>query len=130
MKWVVIVVRTLVGLGFIFSGASFFLMSQADAPKPPTEEAQQFAKVLAATGYFYAVKVCELLGGLLTLSGKLAPLGIALLMPVAVNILFFEIFLLKAPGPGCVIVPLLLFLMWGYRRYFAPFFRPDATVGG
>lgn len=130
MKWVVIVVRTLLGLGFIFSGASFFFMPPGDTQKLPTEESQLFAKVLFATGYMIAVKVCELLGGLFTLSGRLTPLGIVVLMPVAVNILFFEAFLLKAPGPGCVIVPLLVFLMWGYRRYFSPFFVPNAKIGG
>ena len=64
------------------------------------------------------------------LTGKLVPLGIVLLMPVAVNILLYELFLMKEPGPGYVIVPLLVFLIWGYRSYFRPLFTVDPKIGG
>jgi hypothetical protein len=127
MKWVVIVVRTLVGLGFTFSGLTWFLPIM-ELPPPPEGSAGTFGKLLMDTGYMNVVKTLELAGGLMLLSGRLAPLGITLLMPVAVNILLFELFLLKAPGPGVVLVPLLAFLVWGYRRYFAPVFTTSAEV--
>ena len=44
------------------------------------------------------VKVLELVGGALVLSGRLVPLGLVILTPVAVNILLFEIFLVGHPG--------------------------------
>jgi hypothetical protein len=129
MKWAVIVVRSLVGLGFTFSGLTWFLPIM-ELPPPPEGAAGTFGKLLMDTGYMNAVKTLELVGGLMLLSGRLAPLGITLLMPVAVNILLFELFLLKQPGPGVVLVPLLAFLVWGYRRYFAPVFTTRAEVTG
>jgi hypothetical protein len=127
MKWVVIVVRTLVGLGFTITGLDGFLHFIPMEPPPPGP-ATEFGGLLVSSHYMYAVKACELLGGLMLLSGRMAPLGITLLMPVAVNILLFELFLLKAPGPGVVLVPLLAFLVWGYRRYFAPVLTTSAEV--
>ena len=94
----------------------------------PDTPAARFGELLVGSNYMYAVKVCELAGGLMLLSGRMAPLGLTLLIPVAVNILLFEVFLLKQPGPGFVLVPLLAFLVWGYRRYFAPVFTTSAEV--
>src|SRR5262245_9533635 len=124
MKWVVIAVRTLVGLGFVFSGLTWFL--PMEKPPMPEGDAGTFGKLLMDSGYMTVVKVLELTGGLLLVSGRLAPLGVTLLMPVAVNILLFEVFLAKQPGPGAVLVALLAFLVWGYRRYFGPVFTTSA----
>jgi putative oxidoreductase len=128
MRWVVIVVRTLVGLGFTVTGLDGFLHFLTIPPPEPGTPAREFMGLLADSKYFYAVKVCELAGGLMLLSGRMAPLGITLLMPVAVNILLYEVFLLKQPGPGYALVPLLAFLIWGYRRHFAPVFTTSAEV--
>ena len=131
MKWAVIIVRTLVGLGFAFSGLTGFVPLVPMEPPPGMDaSALKFGELLSVSGYMYVVKALELTGGLLLLSGRLVPLGIVLLMPVAVNILLFELFLAKQPGPGIVLVGLLTFLIWGYRRYFAPLFTLNPTIGG
>ena len=75
------------------------------------------------------IKVLEVAGGALLLSGRFVPLGITLLTPVAVNIFLFEIFLLHGPGPGHVFVPLLAFLVYAYRSHFAPVFAVKAKIG-
>jgi hypothetical protein len=128
MRWVVIAVRTLVGLGFTLTGLDGFFHFLSIPPPPEGTPASAFMGLLAGSNYFYAVKTCELAGGLMLLSGRMAPLGITLLMPVAVNILLYEVFLLRQPGPGYALVPLLAFLIWGYRRYFAPVFTTRAEV--
>ncbi len=127
MKWVVIVVRTLVGTGFAITGLDGFLHFLG--MQPPSGNAGTFMTLLVGSGYMYAVKACELLGGLLLVSGRMAPLGITLLMPVAVNILLYEVCLLREPGPGVVLVPLLAFLIWGYRGAFKSVFTTDAKIG-
>lgn len=128
MKWVIIIVRTLVGLTYTLTGLDGFLHFLNIPPPPEGSDAMKFLGLLVTSHYMYGVKVCELLGGLMLLSGRMAPLGITLLMPVAVNILLYEIFLLRQFGPGHVVVPLLLFLIWAYWRYFAAVFTTTATV--
>lgn len=85
MKWAVLVVRVIVGLAFTFIGGSYFLMPPQEPPALP-ENAVKFIGSMVATNYFDVVKVLELLGGLLLLSGRLTPLGLVVLVPVTVNI--------------------------------------------
>lgn len=122
MSWIHTVLRVLVGAAFVFFGLTFFIPISSDMPPPPTEEAKTFAGVLFATKYLAVVKVLELLGGLLLLSWRFGPLGVVVLMPVAVNILLWDILLAKQFGLGGPIVLLLVILAAGYRKHFAPFF--------
>ena len=75
------------------------------------------------------VKVLELVGGVLVLSGRLVPLGLAILTPIAVNILLFEIFLLGTAGPGVVLTALCFLLIWAYRSHFAAVFAVKPKIG-
>jgi uncharacterized membrane protein YphA (DoxX/SURF4 family) len=129
MKWAVVVVRTLVGLLFVWASVAYF-GKLIDAPPPPAgSPAVSFFEAVGPTGYMDAVKVVELAGGLLLLSGRLTPLGVVMLMPVAVNIALFDLLVVRELGFGVVTVLLLAFVAVGYRRYFAPFFVPDARIG-
>lgn len=129
MKWSVLVARVLLGLPFLLLGvqhfAPFLSMPTPDMP----DSAKQFGGLLATTGYMDVVKALEVVGGALVLSGRVAPLGLVLLTPVAVNILLFELFLAKQPGPGVVFVALCVFLVWAYRSHFAPVFTTNAKIG-
>ena len=130
MIWVVFAVRVLLGLSFTFTGASYFLMPPME---PPTQEnALKFITALGASDYMKVVKVLELLGGILLLTGRLAPLGLVLLVPITFNIALWDIFLVKfaVPPAGLILLALELFVMWGYWPYFAPFFRADAKLAG
>ena len=50
MKWVVIAVRTLVGLGYTITGLDGFFKFLS-LPEPPTESAKTFMGLLAGSGY-------------------------------------------------------------------------------
>lgn len=129
MKAAVIVARTLVGLVFAVFGVNYFLHFIPLPPPDAGSPAAAFFGVLAPSGYLTAVKVFEIAGGVLLLTGRFAPLGVTLVTPVAVNILFYEVFLLHKPGLGYLLVPLCLFLVWGYRSHFRPVFAANATIG-
>jgi uncharacterized membrane protein YphA (DoxX/SURF4 family) len=66
------------------------------------------------------VGVLQLLGGLLVVIGRTAPLGLVLLGPILVNILAFHIFIQGGQGiaPGLVFSVLEIFLVYVYRSYF------------
>lgn len=129
MKWIVLVVRILVGLPF-FAGSVVFYLNLMEAPPPPEgSPVALFIGAMIPTGYMKAIKVFELVGGALLLIGRYPLVGLTLVTPVAVNILFFEIFLQRAPGPGIVLVPLCFFLVWAYRSHFAPVFAVNPPIG-
>src|SRR5882724_7396485 len=62
----------------------------------------------------------QLVGGLLLVIGRTAPLGLVVLGPILVNILAFHIFLQGGQGiaPGLVFSVLEIFLIYAYRSHF------------
>lgn len=123
MKYATIAVRTLLGLAFVLFGLAYFLKLMPE-PEPGTfpPDAGTYLGLLAGSGYMTVVKVLELLGGVLVLSGRYTPLGLVVLVPVLVNVLLFEVCFTGKPGPSLVFLAACGFLMYSYRAYFAPFF--------
>jgi putative oxidoreductase len=124
MKWVVLAARVVVGLGFVVFGANYWLKFLT-IPPPPSEQAGTFLGVLVGSHYLDVVKVLEVVGGLLLLSGRFTPLGVVVLMPVAANIALYDVLLAQKPALGLILTGLLAVVMAGYwKSHFAPFFRP------
>ncbi|MCE7950059.1 MAG: hypothetical protein DYH18_03020 [Xanthomonadales bacterium PRO7] len=87
----------------------------------PNSTAQAFSDALEASGFMYpTLAACYLVGGLALLFQRTAPLGLAILGPSVVIILFFHTFLtgMYAWGAGWALVWLLMF--WRYRKSFIP----------
>ena len=119
MKILTIIARTLLGLIFLVFGLNAFL-NFIPLPPPKGELAGEFMKALFMSHYLYAVKCFEISGGLLLLSGRYTALGLTLVGPVVVNILFFHTFLDRSGLPMAIILSALsLFLLWRNRSSFA-----------
>ena len=99
MRTAALIARILVGLVFLTTGVNHFYKFM-DTPPPPSDTAKQFVMAMAATEYMTVVKVLEVSGALLLLSGRFVPLGVVLLAPVAVNIALYELVFGHVPGPG------------------------------
>ncbi len=123
MKIATTVARILLGLIFVVFGVNAFLHF---LPMPPMQGlSAQFMGALFQSHYLYAIKCFEITGGLLLLLGRYIPLGLTLLGPVIVNILFFHIFLDNSGLPLALIVSALaLFLLVRYRSAFAGLVKP------
>lgn len=129
MKIAVIVARVLLGLVFLVFGLNFFLKF---LPVPPMQDspATQFITAIGGSGYMHVVKIFEVVGGALLLSGYFVPLGLTLIGPVIVNILLFHVFLDKSGyGMTLALVGLEAFLIYAYRASFAPLFQAKPDVG-
>jgi uncharacterized membrane protein YphA (DoxX/SURF4 family) len=123
MKIAVIIVRSLLGLMFVVFGLNAFLQFM---PMPPQEGLiRDFTSALFKSHYFYAVAVFQIAGGLLLLIGKFVPLGLTLLGPVIVNILFTHIFLEPKGLPMALVVSAMaLFLLYAHRQAFRGLVQP------
>ncbi|CAN5557573.1 hypothetical protein BH09VER1_BH09VER1_38340 [soil metagenome] len=124
MKIASIIARTLLGLIFVVFGLNAFFNF---LPMPKMEgQAAAFMGAMYMSGYLYAVKVFEITGGLLLLSGRFVPLGLTLVGPVIVNILFFHIFLAPSGLPmGLVVAILALTVLVQHRKAFAGLVQPN-----
>jgi uncharacterized membrane protein YphA (DoxX/SURF4 family) len=124
MKIAMIIVRTLIGLLFIFGSVVYFLnLIQA----PPMDGAMKsFNEGLAASGYFFnLLKATELTCGILLVIGRFVPLALVILAPIIINILAVHIFLDRSGLPVAVFLVIgTIFLAYYYRRAFAPLLTP------
>ena len=124
MKYVIVIVRVLLGLMFAVFGSNAFLHF---IPMPEMHgQAGAFITVLASSGYLYVIAVLQVLGGLcLLLGARFVPLGLTLLGPVIVNIVLYHMFLEPQGLPMAIVVAALsLFLLWIYRFKFPAIFQP------
>jgi putative oxidoreductase len=129
MFWAVLAARILVGLPFLVFGLNFYLNFMPMPTPTGPDPALQFLGAIGPTGYLAAVKVLEVIGGALVLSGRLVPLGLVLVTPVAVNIALFDLLLMKQPGLGVVLTVLCAFLVWAYRSHFVSVFAFRPKIG-
>jgi len=124
MKYVIIIVRVLLGLMFAVFGSNAFLHF---IPMPPMQgQAGAFIGALVSSGYIYVIALLQVFGGLLLLlGGRFVALGLTLLGPVIVNIALYHIFLDTQGLPMAIGVSLAaLFLLWVYRFKFPAIFQP------
>ena len=121
MKVAIVTARILLGSIFVVFGLNGFLHFLPQPPVPAAAGA--FFGALAATGYMLPLAFgAQLVGGGLVLAG-MVPLGVAILAPVIINIVFFHLFLAPAGiGPAVVVTVLALFLTWAHRDAYAPLF--------
>jgi putative oxidoreductase len=128
MKIATIVCRFLMGLGFVIFGLNILHPFLPQPPPAPGSLAAGFMAVFFPSHWMSFVGAFQLLGGLLVLSGRMAPLGLAILAPILVNILLFHFCLMNGEGivPGLVFTVLEIFLIYAYRNYFRPLLSVDA----
>ncbi len=128
MKIAMIIVRTLMGLLFLFASISVLFNL---IPKPElTGAVKTFNEGLDAAPYFMKVlKVTELLCGLAFVTGYFVPLATVVIAPIIINIFFFHLFLDRTGLPFAIFLVLgNLFLAYYYRKAYAPLLTPTPAV--
>ncbi len=126
MKIAMIVVRTLMGLLFLFASTTYFLMVYGVVPAPeiPDGAMKTFNEWLAASGYFFTLlKVTEFVCAILLLTGRFVPLALVVLSPIIINIFMTHLFLDPNPASMATAVFLVvanIFLAYCYRDAFKP----------
>jgi putative oxidoreductase len=123
MKIASIVVRSLMGLLFLFASITYFF--KLVTPPPPVGAMKTFNDGLEASVYLMpTVKAVELLCGLAFLSGRFVPLATVLIAPIIVNILLINGFLFPKGLPLAVFLVLgNAFLAYVHRDRFLPLFK-------
>ena len=123
VKIAAIVVRSLLGLLFLFASVTYFLKL---VPQPPLSGAMKtFNDGLLASVYLVpTAKAVELVCGLAFLSGRLVPLATLLIAPIIVNIAGVHLFLV--PEGRLLAAALVLatgFLAYCHREAYRPLFK-------
>ena len=121
MKIATLIARLLLGLVFLVFGLNGFLHF---IPMPPPQGvAEQFFGAIFASHYHVVIFGIQVLGGLLLLANRWVPLGLVLLGPVIVNILFVHLLMAPQGLPlALVVVALWTVLAIRYRENFRGLF--------
>lgn len=103
MRITAIIVRTLIGLFLLFASITYFIPI---APTPVfTGNMKTFVEGVGASGYLMTLaKWVELLCGLSFVSNKFTRLFAVVLMPVSLNILLINIFMMPEGAPIAAIL--------------------------
>lgn len=124
MKYAVIIVRTLIGLMFLFAAIAYFAFPAPPPPEGLSENAKVFLAGLDASKYILPVtKIFEFLCGLAFVSGRFVALAVILIFPIAVNILLINA--IHMPSGLPIAIPLflgILFLAYTEREKYAALF--------
>lgn len=123
MKIAVIVVRSLMGLLFLFASITFLF--GLITPPPLTGAMKTFTEGMAASGYMLpTVKVLELLCGLAFVTGRFVPLATVLIAPIIVNIVGVHVFIDTKGLPIAIFLVLAnSFVAWHHRENYKPLFK-------
>ena len=113
-KYIVITLRLITGLFFIFSGVSGLMAgsSMEGVPEPMVAISQ----ALWQSGLFQFIKVSEIIGGLLLVTNLLPALGALILAPICVGIIVFNAVLSPQYLPTGIICSLLI-AYFGYAYW-------------
>ncbi len=127
MRVAALIARNLLGIMFVVFGLNGFLHFIPEPP--PTGLALQYFSLLLQTHYMVVVFALQIVGGLILLSTRYIPLGLALLGPVIANILLYHILMdPKGIPPGLVALLLWLIVFYSVRSAFAGIFAPKVPV--
>jgi len=123
MKIVSAIAHYLLGLMFLFFGANLFL-NFLHAPMP-TGTTGQFFGALFVSHFIYVIAFFQVAPALLLLANRFVPLGLILLAPMIVGILFVHI-LMEPSGLPIAIIVVVLWLLAAYpvRSAFAGLLQP------
>ncbi|MBI4913811.1 MAG: DoxX family protein [Acidobacteria bacterium] len=124
MKIAAVIVRSLMGLLFLFASITFFF--KLITPPPPMGAMKVFTEGLAASRYLLPTsKLIELVCGLAFLTGRFVPLATVLIAPIIVNIALIHAFMDPQGLPVAIALVLANgFLAYHHRESFRPLLKP------
>ncbi len=123
MKIALIIIRSLMGLLFLFSSITFFF--KLITPPEPTGAMKIFSEGLVASVYLLpTVKIIELVCGIAFLSGRFVSLAAVLISPIIVNIFFVHAFLAPEGLPVAIFLVLAnSFVAYNHRESYKPLLK-------
>ncbi|GAA4199372.1 hypothetical protein GCM10022289_09570 [Pedobacter jeongneungensis] len=121
MKIAVIIVRVLLAAMYLFASVSYFLNLMPKAPEMTATQTSFMTGVMASVYLFPLIKITELIGGVLLLINRTAPLAAIIIFPVTLNVFLYHAFLGPKELPMVAVMLLFnLFLFYAYRAKYLP----------
>jgi putative oxidoreductase len=118
MKLVSTIARLLLGLIFVVFGLNMWFQFIPIPPFPEGSQAATFMGAIYMSGFLSIVKVLEVVGGLLLLTGRFTNLALAILGPIIVNIAMFHVLLVGGGYAMPALIGVLSLIVLAGRKDF------------
>ena len=116
--------RWMYAIFFFVIGAQALLMYVGILPKveyPSSPESKEFTEAIFATGFIGPImSITYFVSGILMIFNRTAPLGLVILAPFIVVILFTHLMLNGSPSYGIMMAVLWGLFAWQFRDAFKP----------
>lgn len=109
----------LLGLLFFGLGGIGYFFKLLPTPENLPTDVVNYMTLMEKTGYMKAIKAFELIGGLLLFFPKTRAAGLCIIVPIAINVLFYEVFIAKEAGIGIACVVLSILAIYFNKEKFA-----------
>lgn len=121
MKIAMIIVRTLMGLLFIFASVVVLFNLVQPPAEFPSEVARKFNEGMFAPAYFIKLlKITELVCGIAFVVGRFVPLATVVIAPIIINIFMYHAFVDTSGLPVAIfLVAANIFVAYYYRKSYA-----------
>lgn len=122
MKTAETIITYVFGLVYLIFGLNFFF---GFIPLPDMEgRAAEFMGAVAGSGFMISVKIVEIVVALMLLLNIKRPLAWLLILPVSVNIMMFDVFLMGTVTPPAALVFILnWFMVYRMRENYSCLFK-------
>ncbi len=122
MKTAETIITYVFGLVYLIFGLNFFF---GFIPMPELEgHALDFMVAIGSTGYMVVVKIIEIAVALMLLLNIKRPLAWLLILPVSVNIMMYDVFLMGTVTPPAALVFILnWFMVYRMRGNYSCLFK-------
>jgi uncharacterized membrane protein YphA (DoxX/SURF4 family) len=123
MRIALIIVRSLMGLLFVFASITFIF--KLITPPEPTGAMKIFSAGLEASVYLMpTVMMIELICGIAFLSGRFVPLATVLISPIIINIFLIHAFIAPEGLPVAIFLVLAnSFVVYSHRKSYKPLLK-------
>lgn len=125
-------VRWIYAIFFLGIGAQALLMYAGILPNseyPSSPEAKEFTEAIFATGFIGPImSITYFSSGILMIFNRTAPLGLVLLAPFIVVILFTHLMLNGNPPFGIMMALLWVLFAWRFRDAYQPMWNYRHTI--
>jgi putative oxidoreductase len=123
MRIALIIVRSLMGLLFVFASITFIF--KLITPPEPAGAMKIFSAGLEASVYLMpTVMMIELICGIAFLSGRFVPLATVLISPIIVNIFLIHAFIAPEGLPVAIFLVLAnSFVAYNHRKSYKPLLK-------
>ncbi len=129
-SWITILVRFLLGAGFLFNGINMFIMFM---PLPNPEQgalATQFLTILGEAGYFYPILgTVKILTALALFSNRYLAFMLVAMFPITLNGILFHFRMDPSTAIVALFIGLLqVYLMYTYREQYTTIFQSKPSA--